>query len=39
MENYKMWGTDVEIYSLATALDSPIAVYCKSPQSSKYCKT
>ena len=35
MENDKTWGTDIEIFALATALDTPIAVYYKPPQASK----
>ena len=41
MENDKIWGTDVEIYVLVTALDTPIAVYYKAqniPGFSSICK-
>ncbi|XP_065653804.1 uncharacterized protein LOC136080718 [Hydra vulgaris] len=32
MDTDHIWGTDVEIYALATALDTPIVVYYKPPE-------
>ncbi|XP_065682342.1 OTU domain-containing protein 4-like [Hydra vulgaris] len=36
METDQIWGTDVEVYALATVLNTPIAVYYKPPEASVF---
>lgn len=35
MEKLETWGTDVEIFALATLLDTPIAVFYRPPTSEE----